>query len=105
MDDIKLKNIKRRLRDLKIRAGRLDNEYWWRSHSAILATRGQNRAVMVALTDTWCLNKGHGGYGTDPAKENDTTRHILGTSPSFISKLVNDIYELYPELKMEEEAP
>jgi hypothetical protein len=94
----KLKSLRSRLQQLEVSAKELNNEFWWRSHSAILANRG-GKATLIALTDTYTLKRGHCGYGDgDPALESATTRHVLGTGPSKIATMLAYLYDLYPEL-------
>lgn len=94
----KLRSLRSRLQQLELGAKELNNEFWWRSHSAILANRG-GKATLIALTDAHTLKRGHCGYGDgDPALEGATTRHVLRTGPSKTATLLAFLYDLYPEL-------
>ena len=98
----KLRALRKRLVALKDSAGRLNNEAWSRSHSAIIAPR-YGKGTAIALADSACVKKGHGGFAVDPAGEQATARHMIVACPQAIASLVAKLEELFPELKEAEE--
>jgi hypothetical protein len=96
----KLKSLRSRLRQMRLGADGLKNEFWWRSHGCILANRAEHGQV-VALTDTHTIQNGwHGSWKNDgdPAQEGATTRHVLRTCPKNIADILDRLEDLYPEL-------
>jgi hypothetical protein len=96
----KEKSLRSRLRFLKEASDGLNKEIWWRSHGVILANRGEGRhGDIVVTTDASMIDRLHHGFGHgDPAGENATTRHVLGTSPYKIADILDRLFDLYPEL-------
>lgn len=103
----KLKSLRRRLQNLRESAGALENELWWRSHSAVITHRKGRPGygyggTAVALCDADLVKKGHGGYSVDVAGESATARHITSACPERIADIIKRLDDLYPELKWEE---
>lgn len=96
----KEKSLRSRLRFLKEGAAGINNEFWWRSHGVILANRNEARyGEIVVTTDAAMIDRLHHGFGHgDPAGQNATTRHVLGTCPSKIADIIARLEDLYPEL-------
>ena len=105
-EDRKKWSLQQHLKLLRANAAAADQGSWSRSHSVVQSwDRGMKRPTVICLAEGFGdrgsqLQKyvGHGWDG-DVTKESPNTRHIVNCSPRSILRLLDKLYELYPDLK------